>query len=439
MARAQTLLSDAIATFLDGRAVESEWSAATVSTYTNSLNTFARFLGDPNITVGAALDESRVRSYLAWLAKQQWAPDTLYAKRTALRMFLAWAKERRLVREALCFQIKHPSPRPVAALTLGEAEHLLRTARYGSNHCSILHLRDQSMFSLLAETCISYGQLIALRTCEYARSERTLRIGRIAALISEPLCQQLDLYLEGRQYLGISSSWLFPSRGGLQLTRQAIREAVRRHRRAAGLPDLSPEDRTNPAIWPDVERMRFIETGVPPYDLTTERTFLIVLLGLHCGLRRSEIGAVTARDVDFYHRVLHIRGKGDKQRQVFLSDLVLEVLSHIVQRRSATQTLVITDGGTPVSAKRIGDIVVAVAKRAGFAHKEITCHTLRHTYATHLMHCKNSNLVIVQRQLGHSRSTDTERYVHPEPRDFQDAVNDLAAMFGGELESVKVH
>ncbi len=136
-----------------------------------------------------------------------------------------------------------------------------------------------------------------------------------------------------------------------------------------------------------------------------------------CGLRISEGVAVQVGDVDGQRKLLRVRGKGNKDRQVPLSEATLESLRAFwrlhrsrpwlfparLQPRSCEQ-----DG--PVSRENLRYAFQAALEQSGI-QKPATVHSLRHSYATHLLEAR-VQLRLIQEILGHRSPSTTAIYTH---------------------------
>lgn len=140
------------------------------------------------------------------------------------------------------------------------------------------------------------------------------------------------------------------------------------------------------------------------------RTVAMVLYG--AGLRISEALSLQLRDVDSTRMVLTVRhGKGDQDRQVGLSPVLLEAL-RIYWRAYRPQSWLFPGqtGERPLGPSTIQRAVKAARIRAGIA-KPASAHTLRHSYATHLMEA-GTDLRVIQTLLGHRSLKTTAIYTH---------------------------
>mgnify|MGYP001193123416 CR=1 FL=1 len=131
-----------------------------------------------------------------------------------------------------------------------------------------------------------------------------------------------------------------------------------------------------------------------------------------CGPRLQELLGLQVRDIDSGRMVLHIRrGKGNKDRFVPLSPRLLEVLRAYWRAcRPATWLFPGIDPTRPLTDGAVQRHCQRVAERAGLS-KRVTPHTLRHSFATHLLEA-GVDLLSVQALLGHSHFNTTAKYLH---------------------------
>jgi site-specific recombinase XerD len=157
------------------------------------------------------------------------------------------------------------------------------------------------------------------------------------------------------------------------------------------------------------------------------RTMLMTLYG--GGLRRSELLQLKVTDIDSQRMVLRIeRGKGGHDREVPLSPTLLTALRDYYRwMRPKTYLFPGTEHGwradKPLTARVIWDAVRSAARKAGI-DKHISPHTLRHSYATHLLE-SGADLRTIQVLLGHADLSHTTVYLHLSRRHLQAAPNPL--------------
>jgi site-specific recombinase XerD len=157
------------------------------------------------------------------------------------------------------------------------------------------------------------------------------------------------------------------------------------------------------------------------------RTLLMTLYG--AGLRRSELLQLKVRDIDSQRMVLRVeRGKGGHPREVPLSPTLLTALREYYRwMRPQTYLFPGQERGwrvdRPLTSKVVWDAVRFAAHAAGI-HRRVSPHTLRHSYATHLLE-SGADLRTIQVLLGHVDLTQTTVYLHLSQRHLQAAPNPL--------------
>ncbi|MCQ2291113.1 MAG: site-specific tyrosine recombinase XerD [Muribaculaceae bacterium] len=137
-----------------------------------------------------------------------------------------------------------------------------------------------------------------------------------------------------------------------------------------------------------------------------------------CGLRVSELVGLRISQVYFDEEYVIVEGKGDKQRLVPISQEALEQISlymeqtrsHQVAKRGCDDILFLNRRGGALSRVMVFYIIKELCELAGI-RKTVSPHTLRHSFATHLLE-GGANLRAIQQMLGHESITTTEIYVH---------------------------
>jgi integrase/recombinase XerD len=147
------------------------------------------------------------------------------------------------------------------------------------------------------------------------------------------------------------------------------------------------------------------------------------------GLRVSELSALTPYDVDTTERTLRVLlGKGRKGRTVPLTAAAAEAIEDYLLRarpelavRSRTPQLFIADRGGKIHRAVFARIVRRYVRKTGLK-KRVTCHTFRHSVATHLLQ-GGADIRQIQALLGHSQLSTTERYTRVEISDLRDVID----------------
>ena len=157
-----------------------------------------------------------------------------------------------------------------------------------------------------------------------------------------------------------------------------------------------------------------------------DKTMLEVLYG--CGLRVSEAVSLRISCLFLDEGFVRVVGKGDKERLVPIGEAAVDaVRDYLGQRPSAAVSeyddiLFLSRLGKPLSRVSMFNIVKRQAILAGI-HKEISPHTFRHSFATHLIE-NGADLRVVQEMLGHENILTTEIYTHVDRSTWQAAVLD---------------
>jgi integrase/recombinase XerD len=187
-------------------------------------------------------------------------------------------------------------------------------------------------------------------------------------------------------------------------------------------PTMKGVARKLPVVLSDEEVTQLLES--PPTDTVLglrDRALLTLIYGT--GIRASECASLREGDVDLRERTIRVTGKGGHERVIPLNDQVVEVL-----RTYRTARGVLT-AENPFFRSRLkkalsrGAVFERVRKYAQRAKipKRVSPHTLRHTFATHLVKA-NVNLVTIRDLLGHRQITSTQIYLHVTADDLRDAI-----------------
>ena len=162
-----------------------------------------------------------------------------------------------------------------------------------------------------------------------------------------------------------------------------------------------------------------------PFGLR-DRAILEVLYG--CGLRVSEAAGLRISHVHLPEGFVDVIGKGDKQRLVPLGEVAADAIRAYLPARPAPaersfeDILFLNRFGRPLSRVSIFKLVKSQAMVAG-VRKEISPHTFRHSFATHLIE-NGADLRIVQEMLGHESILTTEIYTHIDTKTWQKEVRE---------------
>lgn len=146
-----------------------------------------------------------------------------------------------------------------------------------------------------------------------------------------------------------------------------------------------------------------------------DRAMLEILYS--CGFRIEELMSLNLKNIDFFGNAITVRGKGDKERIVPAGDKCLEVMmKYVNERRAAGIPVTINspaflgDKGKRLEQRTARRILHRWFVNAGLK-KKVSPHTLRHTFATHILD-RGCDLRSVQEMLGHKNLSTTQIYTH---------------------------
>jgi site-specific recombinase XerD len=169
------------------------------------------------------------------------------------------------------------------------------------------------------------------------------------------------------------------------------------------------QPRKLPVVLSQEEVLRFLSAIDKPKHrmaLTTQYA---------AGLRVSEVVRLRAEDIDSPRMLIHVQGKGNKQRMVPLSKILLQQLRAYWRQERPKQWLFPGQApGKPVSTSTLGLACIRAREATGL-HKRVTSHTLRHCFATHLLEA-GTDIRTVQVLLGHASLKSTTIYTHVQQR-----------------------
>jgi integrase/recombinase XerC len=181
----------------------------------------------------------------------------------------------------------------------------------------------------------------------------------------------------------------------------------------AGAPSPKPERRI-PRVLSQQEASSLLDRPSPDRD----QALLEILYA--AGLRASEAAGLNVEDVDFWQGTVRVFGKGGRERIVPVGESALEALRRsllarevdplALQRGAAARPLFVNRRGTRLSVRSVNALVHAAARRAG-TKGNVHPHTLRHSFATHLLD-RGCDLRAVQEMLGHKNLSTTQIYTH---------------------------
>lgn len=160
----------------------------------------------------------------------------------------------------------------------------------------------------------------------------------------------------------------------------------------------------------------------------------VIMFIYSTGTRVSECINIKLTDIDSKRMQVNIQeGKGLKQRKVPLSPLLLKTLRRYFKQYKPQHYLFEGAGGkgTHLGVTAVREICKKARYQTTKIHKHYTPHTFRHSFATHLLE-QGSNLLIIQRLLGHSGLSNTLKYLHVQKIALEQVENPLDNLNGVE-------
>ena len=179
-------------------------------------------------------------------------------------------------------------------------------------------------------------------------------------------------------------------------------------------PAATLEQPKTPQRLPKVVSVKEIEEML--HNNLTPLEHVMMELLYSCGLRVSELVNLKVNDIDLSSKYVRCFGKGSKERIIPIGDKAKETVKEYLPTRELTlkkynlntKNLLIRENGSMVTRQEVYNFIHAQGK---LIHKNISPHTLRHSFATHLLE-NGADLRVVQELLGHSDVSTTQLYTH---------------------------
>lgn len=177
-------------------------------------------------------------------------------------------------------------------------------------------------------------------------------------------------------------------------------------------------DKRLPTVLSIDEMIKFIETPDPDTVLGTRDRAILELM-YSTGIRVAELAGLDLGDVDYKHESIRVTGKGRKERIVPFGSKAKETLLAYLNKRSellseasnsapSTRALFLNYQGSRITTRSVGRLVDKYVKQCAVIHN-ISPHSLRHSFATHLLSA-GADLRAIQEMLGHARLSTTQVY-----------------------------
>ena len=174
-----------------------------------------------------------------------------------------------------------------------------------------------------------------------------------------------------------------------------------------------------PEFIPQNEAARLFEHGNAREDKSSYpywRDYMMIALLYVTGVRRGELSNIQLNDIDTRQGLIRVIGKGNKERVVPVGEVTLgDLLDYLKKREefvvstdSRSTALFLNRDGEALSVRSVNRRVKLFGKGEGM---DFTPHTLRHSFATHLME-NGADLMLIKEILGHASLSTTQKYTH---------------------------
>jgi site-specific recombinase XerD len=183
-----------------------------------------------------------------------------------------------------------------------------------------------------------------------------------------------------------------------------------------------------------VEQVRQFFESICRDTMLSIRNYAVYALMYQTGLRVGEVHKLNIINLDFKNCKLLVTGKGGKRRELHLTDELTQVLSEWLAVRSHflnseyRSALFISKKGNRLAIRTMEDnfkkILAGSCLQLPF---KVTCHSLRHSFASHL-NDKDIDILVIQSLMGHASTRSTEPYIHPSLDKVRRAMEKLPAV-----------
>ena len=203
----------------------------------------------------------------------------------------------------------------------------------------------------------------------------------------------------------------------------------------AGLMEVSPlkdletpsQRKSLPKYLSLAESLQLLQAVDGPTPLK-ERDYCIITLLLNCGMRLSELVGIKKSSIHWDDRSLVLLGKGNKERQIYLNDACISAIQAYLAVREESSVakyreyLFLSRSKSPLSPRRVEQIVEARLKAAGLDGRGFSPHKLRHTAATLMYQHGGVDIRVLKEILGHANLATTEIYTHVSNEQVENAI-----------------
>ena len=239
--------------------------------------------------------------------------------------------------------------------------------------------------------------------------------------------KHIEQFLDYLFELGLSTSSQNRILSGIRSFYRFLEEEALMKSNPAGLITNPESHRKLPEVLTYIEIKKMLDE-IDLSEPLGQRNKTIIELLYACGLRVSELINLKASQVYAEDGFIRIRGKGDKERLIPVGKSTLKSIQIYTDEIRSLQVVLLANkdilflnrNGTKMSRHMIFKIVEQTAEKAGIK-KNVSPHTFRHSFATHLLE-GGADLIAVQQMLGHASISTTEIYTHLDREYLRDTI-----------------
>jgi len=183
------------------------------------------------------------------------------------------------------------------------------------------------------------------------------------------------------------------------------------------------------AITP--QQINLLFKAMDTHTILGVRDYAVYALMYQLGLRVGEVHSLNLANLDIKNKKISVIGKGKKPRTLHMNDELIEILCQYLALRVQfynswlTPSLFVSKKGNRLAIRTMEDNLKKILRYTPFEVPfNITCHTMRHSMASHL-NDNDVDILIIQSILGHSSTRSTEPYIHPSHDSIREAMEKL--------------
>ena len=188
--------------------------------------------------------------------------------------------------------------------------------------------------------------------------------------------------------------------------------------------------RNRPAALNKIQ-LRSIFSAIARFNFLGIRDYAVYALMYDLGLRVGEVYSLNIESIDIKNKKITVIGKGNKRRTLYMNAELISILSEWLAIRNnflnseKADALFISKKGNRLAIRTMEDNLKKIVRKANLvAHFNVSCHTLRHSFASHL-NDNGTDVLVIQSLLGHSSPKSTHPYIHPSEQKIREALEKL--------------